>query len=127
MTPLPSETPAAVDATTPPELGLLLRAEEVDTVGKAIAFLVQEILVNGFDSICHADLARFVELLLEAMPSGRPLVLGMQFALMDGDFAGALDHARLIVEREAALMALARAAEAAAADPAWPCRDGRAR
>ncbi len=91
------------------ELGLLLRIEEVDTIGKSIAFLVQEILLKGFDSVDHADLAARIALILEAMPSARPLVIGMQFALFDGDYAVALDHARLIVEREGALMELALA------------------
>lgn len=91
------------------ELGLLLRIEEVDTIGKSIAFLVQEILLKGFDAVDHADLAARVALILEAMPSARPLVIGMQFALFDGDYAVALDHARMIVEREGALMELALA------------------
>jgi len=91
------------------ELGLLLRIEEVDTIGKSIAFLVQEILLRGFDAVNHADLAARVALILEAMPSARPIVLGMQFAIFDGDYALALEHARLLVEREAALMELALA------------------
>lgn len=91
------------------EIGLLLRAEEIDTVGKSIAFLVQEILLNGFDGINHADLAARIELILKAMPSAQPIILGMQFALFDGDYALALDHARLLVERETTLMATARA------------------
>ncbi|WP_296574820.1 flagellar biosynthesis repressor FlbT [Phreatobacter sp.] len=109
---------ALPDAPAARELGLLLRIEEVDTIGKSIAFLVQEILLKGFDAISHADLAARIALILEAMPSARPLVLGMQFALLEEDFALALDHARLLVEREQALMALALAAADSA--PAQP-------
>jgi len=104
--------PAPVRGITSPEvreLGLLLRLEEVDTIGKSIAFLVQEILLRGFDAVDHADLGARVALILEAMPSARPIVVGMQFAIFDGDYAVALDHARLLVEREAALMELALA------------------
>ena len=105
---------ALPDAPAPRELGLLLRIEEVDTIGKSIAFLVQEMLLKGFDAISHADLAARIDLILGAMPSARPLILGMQFALMEEDFALALDHARLLVEREAELMALALAAQSSA-------------
>ena len=91
------------------ELGQLLRAEEVDTIGKSIALLVQEILLNGFDSVDHADLAARIELILQAMPSARAIVLGMQFAIFEEDYALALDHARLLIEREHELMELARA------------------
>jgi len=105
---------ALPDAPAARELGLLLRIEEVDTIGKSIAFLVQEMLLKGFDAISHADLAARIDLILGAMPSARPLILGMQFALMEEDFALALDHARLLVEREAQLMALALAAESTA-------------
>jgi len=103
--------PQGTRVTTPEvrELGLLLRIEDVDTIGKSIAFLVQEILLKGFDSVDHADLAARVALILEAMPSARPIVVGMQFAIFDGDYAVALDHARLLVEREDALMTLALA------------------
>ncbi|MGU9981123.1 hypothetical protein ACJ4V0_13885 [Phreatobacter sp. HK31-P] len=101
--------PSGVTTSEVRELGLLLRVEEIDTIGKSIAFLVQEILLKGFDAVDHADLAARVALILEAMPSARPLVIGMQFALFDGDYAVALDHARMIVEREAALMELALA------------------
>jgi hypothetical protein len=97
------------------ELGLLLRAEEIDTVGKSIAWLVQEMLLNGFDAISHADLAARVEAILAAMPSARPIILGMQCAIMEENFALALDHARLLVERETALMELALAHRRASA------------
>ncbi len=101
--------PAIADGPEARELGVLLRIEDIDTVGKSIAWLVQEMLLKGFDAISHADLAARVELILKAMPSARPLILGMQFALMEDDFALALDHALLLVEREAELMALALA------------------
>lgn len=104
--------PAAGDSL---ELGLLLRADEIDTVGKSIAYLVQEMLLNGFDAISHADLAARIEAILGAMPSARPIILGMQFAIMDENFALALDHARLLVERETALMELALAHQRASA------------
>lgn len=87
---------------------LPLRQEEVDTIGKSIAYSVQDMLLNGFDSVSHADLGTRIELLLGAMPSARALVLGMQFALMEEDFMLAMEHALLIVEREAELMDLAR-------------------
>lgn len=104
-------------SSTPESLGLL-RAEEVDTIAKSIAFLVQEMLLRGFDAISHADLGARIGLILGAMPSGRPIVLAMQAAIMDENFALALDHARLLVEREAALMALARTRlEEAAREP----------
>ncbi len=101
--------PAIADGPEACELGFLIRIEDVDTVGKSIAWLVQEMLLKGFDAISHADLAARVELILKAMPSARPLILGMQFAILEEDFALALDHALLLVEREAELMALALA------------------
>ncbi|MCA0317677.1 MAG: hypothetical protein LCH88_06355 [Proteobacteria bacterium] len=97
------------------ELGLLLRAEEIDTVGKSIAWLVQEMLLNGFDAISHADLGARVEAILQAMPSARPIVLAMQFAIMDEDFGLAFRHASLLVARETALMELALAHQRASA------------
>lgn len=104
--------PAIADGPEACELGVLMRVEDVDTIGKSIAWLVQEMLLKGFDAISHADLAARIELILQAMPSARPLILGMQFALMEEDFALALDHALLLVEREAELMALALAGRA---------------
>ena len=104
------QSPAIAPIETPPGLGSLLplREADIDTIGKSIAFSVQEMLLNGFDSVSHADLGARIELILGAMPSARPLVLGMQFALMEEDFMLAMEHALLLVEREAELMALAR-------------------
>jgi hypothetical protein len=113
--PVSTETHGIAGPADALELGLLLRAEEVDTVGKTIAFLVQEMLLRGFDAISHADLAAQVEAILEAMPSARPIVLGMQFAIFEENFALALEHARLLVERETALMELALAHQRASA------------
>lgn len=113
---LPGSADAAVSEPSDSlELGLLLRAEEIDTVGKSIAWLVQEMLLNGFDAISHADLAARVEAILAAMPSARPIVLGMQFAIMEENFALALRHASLLVARETALMELALAHQRASA------------
>ena len=98
----PFETPAGLGSLLP------LRQEDVDTIAKSIAFSVQDMLLNGFDAVSHADLGARVELLLGAMPSARTLVLGMQFALMEEDFMLAMEHALLIVERETELMELAR-------------------
>ena len=86
-----------------------IRQDEVDTVAKSIAFLVQEILLNGFDSISHADLAARIDMLLGAMPSARPLLIAMQASLSEGDFIAAMHRALDIVDREHALMAGARA------------------
>jgi hypothetical protein len=105
--------PALADSPGAQELGVLLQIEDIDTVGKNIAWLVQEMLLKGFDAISHADLAARVELILTAMPSARPLILGMQFAIMEEDFALAFDHAALLVERESELMAKALAARGA--------------
>jgi hypothetical protein len=113
--PVSTETHGIAGPADDLELGLLLRAEEVDTVGKTIAFMVQEMLLRGFDAIRHADLAAQVEAILAAMPSARPLVLGMQFAIFEEDFALALEHARLLVERETALTELALAHQRACA------------
>jgi hypothetical protein len=118
MTELTSHLPAASDqdmanhASSPLTQHLLLRAEDVDTIGKSIAFLVQEVLLNGFDSISHADLAARIELILKAMPSARPIILAMQFSIFEENYAEALSYAHLLIEREGELMELARARQA---------------
>ena len=113
-----SSTPAASvqqgldDAADQAGRHLYLQADEVDTIGKSIAFLVQEILLNGFDSVDHKDLAARIALVLEAMPSARPLILGMQFSIFEENYMDALTQAHLLVEREHALMEMARARQA---------------
>ncbi|WP_439576137.1 hypothetical protein [Phreatobacter sp.] len=92
-----------------------IREDEVDTLAKSIAYQVQEILLSGFDSISHADLAARIDALLDAMPSGRPLVIALQGHLFDGDFVAAMHRALDLVDREHALMAAARAQEASRA------------
>lgn len=89
-----------------------IREDEADTVARFIAFQVQEILLNGFDSISHADLAARIDTLLAAMPSARPLIIALQAALFDGDFIAAMHRALDLVDREHALMAAARARQA---------------
>jgi hypothetical protein len=94
-----------------------IRQDEVDTVAKSIAFLVQEILLNGFDSISHADLAARIDALLAAMPSGRSLVIDLQQGLFEGDFIAAMHRALDLVDREHALMVAARNQQAVRSGP----------
>jgi hypothetical protein len=94
-----------------------IRQDEVDTIAKSIAFLVQEILLNGFDSISHADLAARIDVLLAAMPSGRSLVIELQQGLFEGDFMTAMHRALDLVDREHALMVAARNRQAVRSGP----------